>query len=345
MTNSTETEANQRDGKDSASEGRQNAFLRLKHFFWMDKQMAAAIRDGYGPGKVGWEEYLLARAAANDARTLGESGEGLGSALLLVRATVVLLTRIYLAKLGIEVSQTASGVECWQQYVEHPAAAALVSELSINQRELFVSILGPQGETLLAQQSEEKRKDTLTTMTDLAKSLSAQFEVDANRVQNVLFKRWSKISGVAIVVVLGIGGLWQMYSDRPRPNLALHQKVTVSSMHATWGKDPSQLVDGNRAELGIHTQEGANQNATIDLGEAHSISKVVVYNRTDCCQDRAAPLKIEVSVDGNQYKKVAERNEPFDPEWTATFFPTKARYVRLTNMSANFLHLNEVEVY
>ena len=347
MTNSTQNEQVERDGGHTAADGRtaSNVLLALKHFFWMDNQMAAATRDGYGPDKLGWDEFLLARAAANDAKTLGESGEGLGSALLLFRTTIMLLTRIHLARLGIEVSPTATGDECWAKFAEQPGSAALVSELSTNQRGLIVSILGIQGETFLAKQLEKQRKIALDTMTDVAKSLSTHFEADASRIQSVLLKRWSKISGLALVVLLGLCGLWQMYSNRPRANLALHQKVTISSTHPVWGKDPSQLVDGNRTELGMHSQETANQNATIDLGDTHRVSKVVVYNRSDCCQQRAAPLKIEVSVDGNQYTKVAERTEPFEREWTANFFPKKARYVRLTNLSATFLHLNEIEVY
>ena len=317
----------------------------LKRFFWMGEQVAAAIKEGYGPGQPGWEEFRLARAAANDMKTMGETGDGLGSALLLNRAAIILLTRAHLARLGVEAKPTATGDECWTQFIEQPTTADLASELTITQRGLLTSVLGVQGELFLAQQSEEQRKNALTTLSDIADKLAAPFEVDAKRVQNVLFLRWAKISVLAVAVLAAVGGAWQMCSDRPRPNLALHRQVTVSSMHHTWGKDPSQLVDGNRTELGMHTLEGANQNATIDLGRNHRISRVVVYNRTDCCQERAVPLRIEVSEDGKQFKKVAERNEPFEIEWKANFFPTSARYVRLTDLSANFFHLNEVEVY
>lgn len=347
MTDSTQMAQTENNGRHQATQDRpvSRVLQALKRFFWMDEQMAAAVRDGYGPGQLGWEEFRLARAAANEVKTLGETGEGLGSALLLIRAALMLLTRSHLARLGIEVKPTATGDECWTQFIEQPTAADIASELTVTQRGLLASVLDVQGEAFLAKQSEEQRKIALSTMADIANKLATPFEIDANRVQNVLFRRWVKISALAIVVFVGLGGLWQLYIDRPRPNLALHRHVTVSSMHHVWGKDPSQLVDGNRAELGMHTLDGASQYATIDLGGTHRISRVVVYNRSDCCQERAVPLKIEVSEDGMQFRKVAERNESFEKEWKANFFPTKARYVRLTDLSTNFLHLNEVEVY
>jgi hypothetical protein len=70
-----------------------------------------------------------------------------------------------------------------------------------------------------------------------------------------------------------------------------------------------------------------------------------VNNRADCCSERAVPLRIDVSADGTAFNTVAQRNEPFNPEWSAEFSSTKVRYVRLTNLSNTSFHLNEVEVY
>jgi hypothetical protein len=83
---------------------------------------------------------------------------------------------------------------------------------------------------------------------------------------------------------------------------------------------------------------------TIDLGRAQRISRVVVYNRVDCCKERAVPMKIEVSKDGVQFRQVAERKEQFE-KWKADFPSTDARYVRLIHLSAFAFHLSEVEVY
>jgi len=309
----------------------------------MDEKMATAVQAGYGPGRPGWGDFLLGRAAYNDVRSLGETGDGLGSALLLIRAAVQLLLRAQLARSNVEVVPTASGIECWKQFIELPASADLASRLSLAQLALIDSILGVHGAAFLVKQGENERKLALSTLNDVAKTLLSPLESDANRVQNVVVLRWSKISAVAAVILLGL--VFMSQEPREGRNLALNKNVTLSSTHPSWGRDPSQLVDGIRTDLGFHTLEAANQFATIDLGASYRIRRVVVYNRTECCQDRAVPLRIDVSENGKEYRKVAERTEPFQAEWTAKFSSTKARYVRLTDLSANFFHLNEVEVY
>ena len=64
-------------------------------------------------------------------------------------------------------------------------------------------------------------------------------------------------------------------------------------------------MDGDLTNLGFHTIEAPNQNVTIDLGKVRRIFRVVVYNRADCCQQRAVPLKIEVSQDNKKFRQVA----------------------------------------
>ncbi len=103
-------------------------------------------------------------------------------------------------------------------------------------------------------------------------------------------------------------------------------------------------MDGDLTNLGFHTIEAPNQNVTIDLGKVRRIFRVVVYNRADCCQQRAVPLKIEVSQDNKKFRQVALRKEQFE-KWKADFPATDARYVRLTDLSVAFFHLSEVEVY
>ena len=328
----------------TASPASFRAFKTLKSFFWMDGQVASARQQAYAAGQPGWEEFLLARAAANDVKNLGETGEGLGSALLLIRASLLLLTHAHLARSGIAVKSEDTGDKCWACFVELPLAAEFTSELTTNEKMLLASVLGVQGEIFLAKQSEEQRKIVLATLTNVAQRLAAPFELDAGRVQKVLVVRWAKVACGALIVLLSIVTLLWHRSDN-HINLALHKHVTVLTAHPVWGKDPSQLVDGNKRELAFHTTEAANQPATIDLGEVQRISRVVVYNRTDCCQARAVPLRIDVSTDGKEFTEVALRTEPFQTDFTAEFSRVKARYVRLTDLSPTFFHLNEGEVY
>ena len=130
-----------------------------------------------------------------------------------------------------------------------------------------------------------------------------------------------------------------------RCNLALHRPVVMSSVYAgDVGHDPSLLVDGDTSNLGFHTDRGGHQYVTIDLGTVQSVHKVVVYNRADCCADKAVPLRIEVSKDGKAFQRVAMRKTTFDV-WKATFSAVDARYVRLTSLRGDYFHLAEVQVF
>lgn len=207
---------------------------------------------------------------------------------------------------------------------------------------MVTSALGGQGELFLAKLPPAKRKLVADAMASLAKGLRDPLDHDVTLVSVVLLVRWIRIA-VALSVV--VGGL-ALAIDKAftRPNLALHRPVTVVKPHPELGRDPSLLVDGDLTNLGFHTLDGPNQNVTIDLGRLQRISRVVVYNRADCCQERAVPLKIEVSLDNQQFRQVAERKEQFE-KWKANFPPTYARYVRLTDLNPAPFHLSEVEVY
>ena len=314
----------------------------LRQFFWMDERMALSRRQSFAPGQAGWEEYELGRAAQVGASQLGESEEGGGSALLLDRAAVTLLIRAYLARAGRELGPTPAGEEYCARLAELPAGGPLLGSLSDEQRGLVASALDGHGEALLAKLPPAQRGLVAGAMACLAKGLCEPLDRDVRRVGGVLFLRWLKTS---VALLVAIGGLTlAIVKVTARPNLALHRPVTVVTPHPEHGRDSSLLVDGDVTNLGFHTIDAANQNVTIDLGRVQRISRVVVYNRSDCCKERAVPLKIEVSEDGGKFRKVAERKEQFD-KWKADFPSTKARYVRLTDMSTAAFHLAEVEVY
>jgi hypothetical protein len=157
--------------------------------------------------------------------------------------------------------------------------------------------------------------------------------------------RWLRIGVAAAVLatlvtygVVGSGALEEH-------NLALHRPVVMSSVYrGDVGHDSSLLVDGDPTNLGFHTDRGGHQHVTIDLGTVQSVSKVIVYNRTDCCGGKAVPLRVEVSQDGKAYQQVAMREKNFKV-WKATFSAVQARYVRLTSLRGDYFHLAEVEVY
>ena len=160
-----------------------------------------------------------------------------------------------------------------------------------------------------------------------------------------LFARWSRVIVVALVLLAGagLGGKW-LAKKLGKPNIALHAAVTVSSQFPGQGTDHALLVDGDPDTLGFHTMDGGQQWVIIDLGKVRKFDKIVVYNRPDGFEERAVPLKIEVSNDNQNYKQIAERKESFD-KWTVKGLKAQGRYVRLKNTPPNFFHLGEVEIY
>ena len=315
---------------------------RLRQFFWMDERMAASVMRSYAPGHPGWEEYQLGSAAQTNASQLGESEEGGGSAVLLDRAAVTLMVRAHLARAGGELGPTPTGDKYLARIAELPIGGPLLAAMSEEERGLVTSALGSQGEFFFAKLIPAKRKLVAQAMAALARGLRDPLDRDVTLVGAVLLVRWIRIAVALVVVVVGLA--LAIDKATTRPNLAMHRPVTVVTPHREYGRDPSLLVDGDLTNLGFHTIEAPNQNVTIDLVKLQRISRVVVYNRADCCQDRAVPLKIEVSQDNQHFRQVAERKEHFE-KWKANFPTTYARYVRLTDLNSAAFHLSEVEVY
>jgi hypothetical protein len=303
----------------------------------MDQRLAQARRDGYGPGQPGWDFFGFGRSALAFAGQLGESTGGRIAALLLYRDACALLVRAQLARAGIDPSGI-SNQECWSRLVALPTGTPLEAGLTEEQRQLVTAVFSAQAEGVLAKQPEDQHLASMRTLTALAHGLGQPMVRDLKGPRRVLVSRWLRV-GVTGLMILTAG--WILVRE---PNLALHRPVKILTRHPTFGVDASHLVDGDRINLGFHTIEAPNQTATIDLEGVHRVSKVVVYNRTDCCKERAVPLKLEVSEDGKTFQEVAKRAQTFD-QWTATFASTKARYVRLTCLAKSNFHLSEVEVY
>jgi hypothetical protein len=77
-------------------------------------------------------------------------------------------------------------------------------------------------------------------------------------------------------------------------NVASGKTVTQSSISHPGTFDPPNLVDGNKTNF-THTNDEAVEWFLIDLGQAYEIEKVVLTNRTDCCQARLRNTKIQLS--------------------------------------------------
>lgn len=145
----------------------------------------------------------------------------------------------------------------------------------------------------------------------------------------------------ALVGAAAIGFL--AFHERLGPDLAEGRPWKASSKEATC--DPVRAsCAGKVTAVFFHTKEEESPWVEIDLGgDSKPFARIDVRNRTDCCQDRAVPLVVEVGDDEARWTEVAWRHEPF-LHWTARFSPVRARYVRLRVPRKTFLHLESIEI-
>jgi hypothetical protein len=168
----------------------------------------------------------------------------------------------------------------------------------------------------------------------IAESLYEDLAAPRRRVDRVRRQRWVRLAATC-VAVLAVVLVARVIARGP--NLAAGKPMRTSS---SWSGCSS---DAGCIRQLFHTNSEDNPWVEFDLGAPTRVRRLEVKNRSDCCHDRAVPLVAELSDDRTSWKEVARRDEIF-PEWTATFPPTTARYVRLRVARNTVFHLNEVVI-
>ena len=104
-------------------------------------------------------------------------------------------------------------------------------------------------------------------------------------------------------------------------NVAQGKTVTASSLYGD-GFPHANLVDGNKTNF-AHTNNEAVEWFQIDLGQDYEIEKVVITNRTDCCQARLRKTKIQLSksADMSSPKESRVITTEEAPKATITWMP------------------------
>jgi len=117
--------------------------------------------------------------------------------------------------------------------------------------------------------------------------------------------------------------------------------------------NPAGAVNGviNGARK-FHTQQEQNPWWQVDLGGFATIREIRVYNTTDHTAGRCRNIAVSVSIDGTAWAELAAKR---DDEILGTYLTGPfiwsgpgtawARYVRVTLLGHEFLHLDQVEVY
>lgn len=136
------------------------------------------------------------------------------------------------------------------------------------------------------------------------------------------------------------------------PNLALNRPTKQSST-SPWSKpnDANGAVDGvKNGSYGFHTESEKNPWWQVDLGEAKQLSEIRIFNRTDCCSERARTIEVWISNDGNGWKRIFANNGTIfggvaGKPLSVNVSGKSARFVRLQLAETTWFHLDEVEIY
>jgi hypothetical protein len=127
-------------------------------------------------------------------------------------------------------------------------------------------------------------------------------------------------------------------------DLARGKPWVASSKHPDGGcVSPAQECGPNSRSYFFGTQLEENPSIEFDLQAPRTVSGVHVFNRVDCCPDRAVPLVVEASLDHKTWKQVARRNELFT-DWKGTFPSVQARWVRFRVPRRTLLHFTGVRI-
>jgi hypothetical protein len=165
-------------------------------------------------------------------------------------------------------------------------------------------------------------------------------ELDARpRALQVCAARLSGVVLLALLLVLG----------RPSWREWLYPDVLRESIWRASSAAPGYAVTGRGFDAPVagyhfffHTVDEPSPWIEFELDKARTLSEVTVLNRGDCCADRAVPLVVEGSVDGQTWTELARRTEVFE-RWHATFSRRNVRRLRLRSPRATVLHLSTIE--
>jgi hypothetical protein len=167
-----------------------------------------------------------------------------------------------------------------------------------------------------------------------AEALLADLDAPRRQVDRLLVQRWWRISLVTLVLLIAAVGVRKLVLG---PNLAANRPFRVSSSWSGCASDP-----GCQALL-FHAEPEMNPWIEFDLGAPKKFKRIEVTNRSDCCGERAIPLVAEMSNDRATWKEIARQETEFT-NWTATFPPKTARYVRLRVPRFSTFHLKDVAI-
>lgn len=177
-------------------------------------------------------------------------------------------------------------------------------------------------------------------------ALNALLEALQGPERDIRGVRWRRVLVLASTLLL-LGGMVlsvvALLTPPELPDLAANKPWQASSFYPGFPGSGNKPVNPTEGAF-FSTNEDANPWWQVDLQAPTLIGGATVVNRGDCCIERATPLVLEVSLDGQSWREVSRRPEKFRT-WRPEFAPTKARYVRLRALRRTFVHFKDVRVH
>lgn len=187
---------------------------------------------------------------------------------------------------------------------------------------------------------EKAEVDGLARVSRALLDIAQEPERDLRRAS---VRRLSRSAVLLIVLVVGVGIVASLGLHFARgPNLAEGRPWKTSSEYRGFSPEAG-ICDGKKTKIFFHTNRETQPWVEVDLEAPTTIRRVDVRNRRDCCRDRAFPLVVEGSLDGQTWNELGRRKEPFN-EWTLEPAPTTTRYVRARSLKRTYLHLEAFEI-
>jgi hypothetical protein len=178
-----------------------------------------------------------------------------------------------------------------------------------------------------------------------AESLIESIDNAQLELERLWLKRLLRLALPVVALALVVGGSLFAVERAEQAKDVLRGKPWVASSRWPEGgcTSPAQECAGSPMYF-FATGEEDSPWIEFDLGSPQGVSGFRIVNRKDCCQERAVPLVIEVSLDHSKWTEVARKTDEFR-SWKGSFPSTPARWVRLKVPRRSFLHLAAVRLF
>ena len=190
----------------------------------------------------------------------------------------------------------------------------------------------------LADGTDEAQRESARTLRRAANRLVSTAQRVLWRLEWAKLKRIIRVASVVLVPALAVILLWP-----PKRDLGKGAAWYTSSTHAQCHPEKSEC-GGAKSDIMFHTSQDQDPWFEYDFATPLAFSSLEIRNRSECCQERAIPLVVEVSNDNKVFREVARRTDPF-LTWSPKFPTERARYLRLRVLQNTFFHLEYVKVH